>query len=66
MANTIASKSPVLEALAKQAINIGQDLDLENALKMEVELFAQCFGTEDGKEGLLAFVEKRQPNITGR
>lgn len=66
MANTIASKSPVLEALAKQAVNIGQDLDLENALKMEVELFAQCFGTEDGKEGLLAFVEKRQPNITGR
>lgn len=66
MANIIASKSPVLEALAKQAINIGQDLDLENALKMEVELFAQCFGTEDGKEGLLAFVEKRQPNIKGR
>lgn len=66
MARVIASKSPVLMALAKQAVNIGQDLDLENALKLEVELFAQCFGTEDGKEGLLAFVEKRKPNIKGR
>ncbi|NPV92342.1 MAG: crotonase [Firmicutes bacterium] len=66
MAKTIASKSPVLMTLAKQAINIGQDLDLENALKVEVELFAQCFGTEDGKEGLSAFVEKRKPVIKGR
>jgi len=66
MAQEIGSRSPVLVRLAKQAINIGQDLDLENALKTEIEIFAQCFGTEDGKEGLKAFVEKRKPNMVGK
>lgn len=65
MATVIASKSPVLTAFAKQAINTGIDLDLENSLRLEIELFAQCFGTKDGKEGLKAFVEKRKPNFTG-
>lgn len=66
IATVITSKSPVLMAFAKQAINIGADLDLDNALRLEIELFAQCFGTMDGKEGLNAFVEKRKPNFIGR
>ncbi|KUO78547.1 MAG: hypothetical protein APF81_10740 [Desulfosporosinus sp. BRH_c37] len=65
MAQVIANKSSVTLAFAKQALNLGLDLDLENALKVEIELFAECFGTEDGKEGLIAFLEKRKANFTG-
>jgi enoyl-CoA hydratase len=66
MAKVIASKSPVMMEFAKQAVNTGRDLDLENALRVEIELISQCFGTIDGKEGLKAFVEKRKPNFIGK
>ncbi len=66
LAEVIATKSAVILAFAKQALNTGHDLDLENALKVEIELFAECFGTEDAKEGLGAFVDKRKPNFTGK
>ena len=52
--------------LAKSAVDIGADLDLENALRTEMELFVQCFATVDGKEGLVAFVEKRKANFIGK
>lgn len=66
LAEVIAAKSPVTLAFAKQALNTGLDLDLENALKFEIELFAECFGTEDAKEGLSSFVDKRKANFLGK
>lgn len=66
LAEVIATKSAVTLAFAKQALNTGLDLDLENALKVEIELFAECFGTEDAKEGLGAFVDKRKANFIGK
>jgi len=46
-------------ALGKIAINNGYEMDLAKALQMEKELFALTFGTEDRKEGMAAFIEKR-------
>lgn len=48
---------------SKEAILTGQDLDLPTAIIVEKELFALCFATEDQKEGMAAFLEKRKPNF---
>ena len=60
-ARLIMQKGPVAVGLAKQAVQRGQDLDLENACLLEHELFGLCFSTEDQKEGMRAFLEKRPP-----
>lgn len=51
--------------MAKHAINFGYDLALDNAGRLECECCAQCFSTDDQKEGMKAFLEKRKPNFTG-
>jgi enoyl-CoA hydratase len=51
--------------MAKHAINFGYDLALDNALRIEMECCAQCFSTDDQKEGMKAFLEKRKPVYTG-
>lgn len=61
MALEIASKSAFTLTLIKSAVNTGGNLDLSAALDYEIECFAQCFTTEDQKEGFRAFVEKRKP-----
>ena len=62
MAVTIASKPRVALALAKSAITRGLEMDLQDGLSYEIECFAQCFATQDQKEGMRAFSEKRKPN----
>ncbi len=66
MARKIGEKSNVMLTFAKAAIDTGADMDLDNALRTEIELFAECFGSIDGKEGLIAFVEKRKANFIGK
>lgn len=61
----IASKGPVAVRLAKEAIQRGQDLDLENACLLESEIFALCFASEDQSEGMAAFLERRQAVFKG-
>ncbi|OLR54673.1 crotonase [Hornefia porci] len=61
LANTIASKAPIAVAQAKIAINNGFDMDLKSASQLEVEATTVCFGSEDQKEGMAAFLEKRAP-----
>ena len=51
---------------AKLAIDGGLDMDLASGLAWESQLFAALFATEDQREGMAAFVEKRKPNFTGR
>lgn len=51
---------------AKLAIDGGLDRDLASGLAWESQLFASLFGTEDQREGMAAFVEKRPPRFTGR
>ncbi|HEY3316372.1 MAG TPA: enoyl-CoA hydratase-related protein [Bacillota bacterium] len=66
VATLIASKAPVAIGLAKEAINRGLDLDLADGLAYEAELFAQCFATDDQREGMGAFLAKRKPEFKGR
>lgn len=66
LAAAIAAKAPLAVAEAKRAMRISQGLPLERALVIEQELFAGLFGTEDQKEGMSAFLEKRPPNFHGR
>ncbi len=65
-AELIASKGPVAVAMSKRAMNKGYDLALGPALELEKQIFAGLFGTEDQKEGMAAFVEKRKPQFKGR
>jgi len=66
LAHTIMTKGPVAVGLAKQAIEVGYNLDLDKGLLIERTLFAQCFDTEDQKEGMTAFLEKRDPRFKGK
>lgn len=52
--------------MAKHSINFGYDLTLENGYRLEAECCAQCFSTDDQKEGMKAFLEKRKPAFKGR
>ncbi len=51
---------------AKLAIDGGLDMDLNSGLAWESQHFAALFATDDRREGMAAFVEKRKPNFTGR
>lgn len=66
MARLIASKGPVAVRLAKEAVQRGQDLDLDNACALESQAFALCFGTTDQGEGMAAFLEKRQAEFANQ
>jgi len=55
----VTEKSGFIMELAKTAVDHGGDMDLESALRLEIELFSQCFATPDQKEGMRAFIEKR-------
>lgn len=52
--------------MAKHSINYGYDLALDNGIRLEAECCAQCFSTDDQKEGMKAFLEKRKPAYTGK
>ncbi len=64
-AKAIATKGKVSLRAAKQAINNGLNVDLATGLQIEVDAFAICMASEDGKEGTRAFVEKRKPQFKG-
>ncbi|MEA3545670.1 MAG: enoyl-CoA hydratase-related protein [Thermodesulfobacteriota bacterium] len=52
--------------MGKEVIDTGYEINLRAACKMERDAFAVCFSTQDQKEGMGAFIEKRQPRFTGR
>jgi enoyl-CoA hydratase len=62
----LASKSPLALAAAKRALNHSLQGDHVENLEREAEEFGSLFGSEDAKEGLTAFAEKRAPRFTGR
>jgi enoyl-CoA hydratase len=65
-ARLLAAKSPLALAAAKAAINRSLAGDHAANLEAEAERFGDLFASEDSKEGLTAFVEKREPHFTGR
>jgi enoyl-CoA hydratase len=66
MANRIIAKGPVAVGLAKMAINVGSNSDLNTGLLFEKLAQTVAFYTEDRLEGTGAFLEKRSPNFKGR
>ncbi len=66
MAKKFASKSRVAVAAILQAIREGIELPLEDALKLEAKLFGMMMSTDDKKEGIQAFFEKRPPSFKDR
>jgi enoyl-CoA hydratase len=66
LAAVIASRPPLAARLAKEAVLKAQDVALEHGLDYESRLFSLLFSTEDQKEGMRAFVEKRAPVWKGR
>ena len=66
LAATVAQKSPIALRLAKEAVNAAYEMSLTDALAHERRLFYLLFASEDQKEGMAAFLEKRSPDFTGR
>jgi enoyl-CoA hydratase len=66
LAAKIAEKSPIALRLAKEAVNAAYEMSLTDALAHERRLFYLLFASEDQKEGMAAFLEKRTPDFKGR
>lgn len=66
IANKIASKGQLSVRMTKQGVNEGLNMDVERGLQYETELFALSFSTEDQKEGMQAFLEKRPASFQGK
>jgi enoyl-CoA hydratase len=66
LAKQIAAKAPIAVRLAKDAVLRAFDAPLEEGLAHEKRNFALLFATEDQKEGMRAFLEKRPPNFKGQ
>ncbi len=65
LADEIAKKPPVALAFIKDSVKRGRDMPLDLALEYEMRLFSILFSTEDQKEGMKAFIEKREPIFRG-
>jgi enoyl-CoA hydratase len=66
LCRTLAEKSPLALAYAKEAVNLALQGDHRANLATEARLFALLFATEDRREGMAAFAEKRTPEFRGR
>lgn len=66
MARRIMKKGPLAIKTAKQAINKGLFGDMSTSLAYEESAGSVLFGTEDQKEGMQAFLEKREPRFAGK
>jgi enoyl-CoA hydratase/3-hydroxyacyl-CoA dehydrogenase len=66
MASKMTAQGPIALKLAKSAINKGTEMDLDAGLAYEIESVSLTFSTEDSKEGMNAFTERRKPNFKGK
>jgi len=64
--NKIAKKGPLAVRLCKELVQAGMEMDIARACQYEADLFGVCFASEDQKEGMKAFLEKRRPEFKNR
>lgn len=66
MASLIMANAPIAVKLCKDAINRGMQVDIDKAVEIEAGDFGKCFATEDQKEGMTAFMERRAKNFSNK
>ena len=66
LAGKISSKSTIQTNFIKSLVNKGSDLDINSAISLEIPYFSASFSTNDQKEGMNAFLEKKKPNFKGK
>ena len=66
LAKTVAAQAPVAVRLGKEAINAAFETTLDQGLEIERKNFFLLFTTEDMREGMQAFIEKRKAEFKGR
>lgn len=66
MARSFAANAPIAVRYAKVCIDRGMQMDIDDGIALENELFAMCFATEDQKEGMSAFLEKREKHFRNK
>jgi enoyl-CoA hydratase len=66
LAAEIAKRAPLAVRLAKESVNAAYEMSLTDGLAHERRLFYLLFSSEDQKEGMAAFLERREPDFTGR
>jgi 2-(1,2-epoxy-1,2-dihydrophenyl)acetyl-CoA isomerase len=65
LAQRLRAAPPIALAAAKHAVYMSQAADLDEMLRYETEAQLRCFDSDDGHEGVHAFLEKREPKFTG-
>jgi enoyl-CoA hydratase len=65
-AATIADNAPISTRQIKQSVNYGLNMDLASGMMFEIEAYNRMVPTEDRREGIRAFNEKRKPQFQGR
>lgn len=65
LAERLRAAPPIALAAAKHAVYMSQAAELEEMLRYETEAQLRCFDSDDGHEGVHAFLEKREPRFTG-
>ena len=66
LAKTLSQRSPFAMGVIKELASETRDLPLSEGMRREAQGFMRCISSEDGAEGVVAFLEKRQPEFTGR
>ena len=66
VANSIAEKSLPIAMMVKESVNRAFEVSLAEGIRFERRVFHAAFATEDQKEGMAAFIEKREPQFNGR
>ena len=66
MAKSFTANAPIAVKYSKACIDRGMQMDIDDGIALENELFAMCFATEDQKEGMGAFLEKRPANFQNK
>ena len=63
LANRILANAPIAVRIAKESIDAEYDLNADDAILYENNAFGRCFETQDQKEGMNAFLNKRKPEF---
>ena len=66
MARSFTKNAPIAVRYAKACIDRGLQMDIDDGIAVENELFAMCFATEDQKEGMTTFLEKRSASFRNK